>query len=125
MHKAWRGDWPDRRAPSIQNIRLNNLGWRKDHVLLPHSEVAIDIDLEDWGGELRWQCALFPESTSKKTGGDRQQGLHEIPTTFSQSEEDGISFLAPEDPGAYRIFVTVCRDERACSTANIPFLVKR
>ncbi len=125
MHKAWRGDWPDRRAPSIQNIRLNSLGWRKDHVLLPHSEVVIDIDLEDWGGELRWQYALFPESTSKKTGGDRQQSLQEIPTTFSQSDEDGISFLAPEDPGAYRIFVTVCRDERACSTANIPFLVKR
>ena len=123
MHKAWRGDWPEKRAPSIQNVHLNDLDWKQDHVLRPRTEAKIEIELDDWGGEISLRCALFPESTSKKSGGDYQESLREIPAVFSFAEDD-IAFLTPEAPGAYRVFVTVCRDEMKCSSASLPFLIK-
>ena len=124
MHKAWHGEWPEKRTPSIQNVYLNDLDWKQDHVLTPRTEVNIEIELDDWGGEISLRCALFPESTSKKSGGDYQESLREIPAHFSFAEDDHIAFLTPEEPGAYRVFVTVCRDEMKCSSASLPFLIK-
>ena len=118
MHKAWHGEWPEKRTPSIQNVYLNDLDWKQDHVLTPRTEVNIEIELDDWGGKISLRCALFPESTSKKSGGDYQESLREIPTEFSFAEDDHIAFLTPEKPGAYRVFVTVCRDEMKCSSAS-------
>ena len=124
MHKAWHGEWPEKRTPSIQNVYLNDFDWKQDHVLTPRTEVNIEIELDDWGGEISLRCALFPESTSKKSGGDYQESLREIPADFSFAEDDHITFLTPEEPGAYRVFVTVCRDEMKCSSASLPFLIK-
>ena len=124
MHKAWHGEWPEKRTPSIQNVYLNDFDWKQDHVLTPRTEVNIEIELDDWGGEISLRCALFPESTSKKSGGDFQESLREIPADFSFAEDDHITFLTPEEPGAYRVFVTVCRDEMKCSSASLPFLIK-
>ena len=81
MHKAWHGDWPEKRAPSIQNVHLNDLDWKQDHVLRPRTEAKIEIELDDWGGEISLRCALFPESTSKNLG-DYQESLREIPAVF-------------------------------------------
>ncbi len=124
MHKAWRGRWPEQRAPSIKNISLNNLDWRGDHTLAPRAEAKVDVELESGNEGIQWQCALFPESTSKKTGGDRQKNLSQIPTVFSISDAGVMEFLAPKTPGAYRVFVTACSNEGKCSSANIPFLVQ-
>ena len=33
MQYCWTGEWPQSRAPSIKNISLENIGWRKDHTL--------------------------------------------------------------------------------------------
>ena len=124
MHKAWHGEWPEKRTPSIQNVYLNDFDWKQDHVLTPRTEVNIEIELDDWGGEISLRCALFPESTSKKSGGDFQESLREIPADFSFAADNHIAFLTPEEPGAYRVFVTVCRDEMKCSSASLPFLIK-
>ena len=35
MQYCWTGEWPKSRAPSIKNISLENIGWRKDHILEP------------------------------------------------------------------------------------------
>ena len=67
MHKAWHGDWPEKRAPSIQNVHLNDLDWKQDHVLRPRTEAKIEIELDDWGGDFA-AMRPFPESTSKNPG---------------------------------------------------------
>ena len=46
MHKAWSGEWPTWRAPSIRNIRMNDRGWKIDHIVEPDSEVQVDVDLK-------------------------------------------------------------------------------
>ena len=125
MHKAWSGEWPTWRAPSIRNIRMNDRGWKIDHIVEPDSKVQVDVDLNAFEGEVQWQCALFPESRSKKMGGDRQKSLEEIPTDFSFVNPGSVVFKTPKNPGAYRVFVKACRDGNNCSSANVPFLVRK
>ena len=125
MHKAWSGEWPIWRAPSIRNIRMNDRRWNVDHIVEPDSEVQVDVDLNAFEGEVQWQCALFPESQTKKMGGDRQESLEEIPTDFSFVNPGAVVFKTPKNPGAYRVFVKACRDGNNCSSANVPFLVRK
>ena len=123
MHKAWLGEWPDFRSPSIQHIGMNDSGWESEHVFPTEAEVVVDVTLEEWFDDVSWRCALFPESTSQKTGGDRQESLEEIPLSYTISDQGTFEFTTPRQPGAYRVFVTACREDAKCSSANIAFLV--
>ena len=123
MHRAWTEEWPKTRAPGILDLRLKGEGWRKDHVVRPEEAMQLNVKVEDHGAEVVWTCALFPESTSTKTGGDRQASLEEIPTSFEVSQGPLVEFTAPQKPGAYRVFVRACNATDQCSSANLPFLV--
>ena len=98
-------------------------GWRKDHVVQTRDVLRLEVEVEDHGAEVRWTCALFPESTSTKTGGDRQASLKEIQASFEVSPGPVVEFTAPQQPGAYRVFVRACNTTDQCSSANLPFLV--
>ena len=125
MHRAWTGEWPETRSPGILDLKLNGEGWRKDHVVGPEEALRLKVEVEDHGAEVVWTCALFPESTSTKTGGDRQASLTEIPVSFAVSHGPipVVEFNAPRQPGAYRVFVRACNATDQCSSANLPFLV--
>ncbi len=125
MHRAWTGEWPETRSPGILDLKLNGEGWRKDHVVGPEEALRLKVEVEDHGAEVVWTCALFPESTSTKTGGDRQASLTEIPVYFAVSHGPipVVEFNAPRQPGAYRVFVRACNATDQCSSANLPFLV--
>lgn len=125
MHRAWTGEWPETRSPGILDLKLNGEGWRKDHVVGPEEALRMKVEVEDHGAEVVWTCALFPESTSTKTGGDRQASLTEIPVSFAVSHGPipVVEFNAPRQPGAYRVFVRACNATDQCSSANLPFLV--
>ena len=123
MHRAWTGEWPATRSPGIVDLKLNGKGWRKDHVVQPGELLQLEVEVEGHGAEVRWTCALFPESTSTKTGGDRQASLKEVPASFEVSRGSVVEFTAPQQPGAYRVFVRACNTTDQCSSANLPFLV--
>jgi len=125
MHRAWTGEWPETRSPGILDLKLNGEGWRKDHVVGPEEALRLKVEVVDHGAEVVWTCALFPESTSTKTGGDRQASLTEIPVSFAVSHGPipVVEFNAPRQPGAYRVFVRACNATDQCSSANLPFLV--
>lgn len=125
MHRAWTGEWPETRSPGILDLKLNGEGWRKDHVVGPEEALRMKVEVKDHGAEVVWTCALFPESTSTKTGGDRQASLTEIPVSFAVSHGPipVVEFNAPRQPGAYRVFVRACNATDQCSSANLPFLV--
>ena len=123
MHHAWTGEWPTTRAPGIVDLKLNGKGWRKDHVVQAGEVLRLEVEVEDHGADVRWTCALFPESTSTKTGGDRQASLKEIPASFKVSPGPVVEFIAPQQPGAYRVFVRACNTTDQCSSANLPLFV--
>ena len=67
---------------------------------------------------------MYPESFSKKIGGDKQKTPDEIPLEVINKNKLGLTFLTPKKKGAYRIFAIVKNEKGQCSVANIPFLVK-
>ncbi len=44
MQYCWTGEWPKSRAPSIRNISLENIGWRKNHILAPSTQATLNIE---------------------------------------------------------------------------------
>ena len=67
---------------------------------------------------------LFPESYSKKIGGDIQESLEELEVEVVARGENTATFITPDDPGAYRVFVFAQNDHRQVSVANVPFIVE-
>ena len=123
MHRAWTGEWPSTRSPGIVDLTLKGKGWRRDHVVQAGEVLRLEVEVENLGAEVLWTCALFPESTSTKTGGDRQASLKEVPASFEVSPGPVVEFAAPQQPGAYRVFVRACNTTDQCSSANLPLLV--
>ena len=125
MQYCWTGTWPEHRAPSIQNIALEKISWKKDHILTAGSVVRLSIDYESYGNdELTIEIQLFPESFSKKIGGDIQKVPEQLEVTILTQDDEHVTFETPRSKGAYRIFVRVINKYHQCSVANIPFLVE-
>jgi len=55
-------------------------------------------------------------------GGDFEK--RQVTVVKLESEQQEISFKAPDEPGQYRLFVYAHDGNNNAATANIPFLVK-
>ena len=81
------------------------------------------------GGGRRPRCRgaldvrLVPRVDLDQNRGDRQASLKEVPASFEVSPGPIVEFTAPQEPGAYRVFVRACNTTDQCSSANLPFLV--
>jgi len=125
MQYCWTGEWPKSRAPSIKNISLGNIGWRKDHIFTPSKKVNLNIEYLKYNNKkIVVEYALFPEAFSDKIGGDIQKSPKPIKFEIINKNDNEITFLTPKKKGAYRIFAFVKNEKGQSSVANIPFLVK-
>ena len=43
MEYCWKGQWPEKRAPSIMKIKLNGGNWQKNHVFIKNEEVNLEF----------------------------------------------------------------------------------
>ena len=55
-------EWPESRAPSIRNISLENIDWRKDHVLAPSTQVTLSIEYLKHNNNVLVEYSLYPEA---------------------------------------------------------------
>ena len=125
MQYCWTGEWPKSRAPSIKNISLENIGWRKDHILSPSKQATLRIDYFKYNNEqVTLEYILYPEAFSNKIGGDIQLSPDPINFEIIQKIGSELTFITPSKKGAYRIFAYVKNNKRQSSVANIPFLVE-
>lgn len=125
MHYCWKKEWPKSRAPSIKNILLNNSNWKENHEVNPNENAELILEYKKYNNlEVEVNFYLYPESFSKKIGGDKQKTPDEIPLEVINQNKFGLTFLTPKKKGAYRIFAIVKNQKGQSSVANIPFLVK-
>jgi hypothetical protein len=125
MQYCWTGKWPKSRAPSIRNISLNNIGWRKDHVLAPSAQATLSIEWQKYNNkEVIVEYVLFPEAFSNKIGGDIQKSPDPIKFKIVNQSDVELTFISPKKKGAYRLFAYVKNDKGQSSVANIPLLVE-
>ena len=125
MQYCWTGEWPQLRAPSIKNITLENIGWRKDHILSPSSQATLSIEYNKYNNKkVIVEYVLYPEAFSDKIGGDVQKSPDPIEFEIIKKSDSELTFTSPNKKGAYRIFAFVKNEKGQSSVANIPFLVE-
>tara|TARA_B100000941_G_scaffold75785_1_gene51654 strand:+ start:5849 stop:7126 length:1278 start_codon:yes stop_codon:yes gene_type:complete len=125
MHYCWKGEWPNSRAPSIRDISLENIGWRKDHIIEPSKQATVKIEYSKYNNNNVYiEYVLYPEAFSNKIGGDIQKSPDPIPFEIVRQTENKLIFISPKKKGAYRLFAFVKNDKGQSSVANIPFLIK-
>ena len=125
MHYCWKGEWPNSRAPSIRDISLENIGWRKDHIIEPSKQASVKIEYSKYNNNKVYiEYVLYPEAFSNKIGGDIQKSPDPIPFEIVRQTENELIFISPKKKGAYRLFAFVKNDKGQSSVANIPFLIQ-
>ena len=125
MRFCWTGEWPQSRAPSIKDISLENIGWRKDHILAPSVQATLNVKYLKYNNKkVIVEYALYPEAFSNKIGGDIQKSPDPIKFDIVNQSDDELTFISPKKKGAYRLFAYVKNEKGQSSVANIPFLVE-
>ena len=125
MHYLWSGKWPENRAPHLSVFRIDGKEVLDFIYLSPGNTYDVVIQATDPDNDqliTRWE--LLPEGTDLKTGGDRESRPAAIPGRVHGSAVDRATLAAPEQTGAYRLFVYVSDGHNNVATANIPFFVK-
>jgi len=124
MHYIWRGIWPQNRAPQVIAMRLDAKEAEEGVVLRPGERYEANLETVDpGGGELTYQWVLMRESEATQEGGDAEYVPETVPVHIEVKNGGSITFLAPDEQGAYRLFVTVYDDNALAGHSNIPFLI--
>ena len=104
--------WPQSRAPSIKDISLENIGWRKDHILAPSTQANLKIDYQRYNNKkVIANYVLYPEAFSNKIGGDIQKSPEPIEFDIVSQSDNELTFVTPGQKGAYRI-ICICKKRK-------------
>jgi hypothetical protein len=121
MAREFTGNWPANRSPQIRSFKTALAGER---VAAGH-EFTATIEVDDVENDpLTYEWQVVGESTDRRSGGDREAVPPVISGCMVGPAGRTAYVRAPDQPGAYRLFVTV-RDGRGggCSE-NVPFFVR-
>jgi len=127
MHNIWNGVWPENRSPRINEFKLEGKEPYDNIKLSAGQQYKASIDVTDPDGDVltyRWE--IMKESTTNATGGDAEEVPAVIEGLISSDQTSGdLSFSAPQEEGAYRLFIYVDDNQDHTAHANIPFYVDK
>jgi len=126
MEYLWTGEWPEHQAPEIRNFTIEGKGGRYDNVYLTadgeyRAHFSASHDAQQ---TLSVRAEIMPEPEELSDGGDYEPRPESIESLILSTNDAGISFQAPGDEGAYRIFLYLTDEHNHAATVNIPFYVK-
>lgn len=125
MIKGWTGKEPSNKAPSIKEYKLmNKTSWDNITVKVNTNIISSVIISDPDGDEILYDWQLIPESTDKRTGGDKERAPKPIKGVFSKADlkKSNVEFQVAK-PGQYRLFLFAKDGNGNVATGNIPFLV--
>ena len=122
---AWTNRIPQNQAPVLESMRLARRSASDSIRLSTNKKYDAKVEALDPDGDnlsYRWQ--IKPESTETVIGGDFENNIADLEGLFmGDSSQPKVSFVAPETPGHYRLFVMIFDGKGHAAHANIPFLV--
>jgi hypothetical protein len=125
MHRLWNGRWPEDRSPSIRELSLNDLTAQDSvRLKLGSDSVAYAPTTDEWPDELSYRWSVMPESTATQLGGDAEVAPSELKNLVTDLGDGRALLRAPDQPGAYRLYVYVQDRMGAAAHANLPFYVE-
>lgn len=127
MQYLWSGEWPESRAPSIDQFTIEGMK-AIDNIYLESGEifeakVVASHPQNNTAFQIEWE--FLPESTDIGAGGDSEERPETMYSLSQEESDEGIlKFMAPEESGPYRLFVYILHENNKAATANIPFYVQ-
>jgi hypothetical protein len=125
MHKIWTGAWPDNRAPQIDSVLLDGKTRYENVRLQSKKEYNLSYKIFDPDNDaLDVGIEILHESTDLGEGGDPESRPESVSDLLSETTQNFVRFKAPEQSGAYRIFIYIRDGHNHAATANVPFYVE-
>jgi hypothetical protein len=124
LYLAWRGTSPSNVSPSISNLQLDGKSGRESIYLKAKNSYTAHVEFRDPESDkviVEW--LVFPESMDTKAGGDFESALQPILGTLKKRKQNSVEVVAPNEEGAYRLFVFIEDKGKKTAYANIPFYV--
>ncbi len=126
MHHAWTGRWPTNRSPRLDSVKIGHkTAFEGVYLQATRTYEATVWASDPEADSLRYKWEVLPEGTNFPYGGNGESPLPALPGLIDQPAQRRVSFRAPMDTGAYRLFVYAYDDHGHWATANIPFFVEQ
>ena len=124
LQHAWTGRWPANRAPQAHDLTLDGKRAGEEVRLAPRRSYVATVRAVDPDRDLlHYDWRVMRESRATQSGGDTEYVPEEFRLPNANGRSGEISWRAPEEPGAYRLYVYVGDGRGAAAHANVPFLV--
>ena len=124
MQHIWTGEWPANRAPRLNSATLAGMVASDNIRLMAGQSYEASVAAEDSDQDsLRYAWEIMHESTDLGHGGDDESVPEALNWLIADSTASTTALNAPEESGAYRLFVYVRDDEGNAAHANLPFHV--
>ncbi len=124
MTRLWTGDWPENRSPQIKAFTLDGkIDKAEIRLTSGHTYHAVIESYDPDKDKLSYRWEVKPESDSDAKGGDFEEDIGNIYDAIGVRKNNSVQVIAPDQPGAYRLFVYVSDGQGHVGHANIPFLV--
>jgi len=118
LSEAW-GRQVDAPAPRIRGIGI------AADAFAPGAEISAGVDAAAFDGSpLRTEWTVLAEATDLRKGGDVEAAPPRVPVEVLDADAAAMRFVAPSQPGAYRLFITLRDGRGKAATANLPFVVR-
>ncbi|MGD9265084.1 MAG: glycoside hydrolase family 2 TIM barrel-domain containing protein [Lysobacterales bacterium] len=124
LHEIWTGNTPDNRAPRIESVRLNGKAKHKNIRLKRGKAYKIEAKISDPDGDtLEYLWEVKRESEATQVGGDYEEAIASLDAGIAETGNPKTRLTAPQEAGAYRLFVYARDGQGHAAHANIPFYV--
>ena len=124
MEALWTDETPANRAPRLEAATLDGKTAYDGITLTAGQPYPAEVASTDPDGDgLRYAWEVRHEATELSEGGDDEPTPDAVPGLIDDTEASSITLTAPEEAGAYRLFVYVYDGQEHAAHANIPFYV--
>jgi len=119
-----KGAYTDNRAPLVDGLVMNGQQATDNIAVVPTQKVDAWITFQEpETGSLTYRWVLMTEVMDRSKGGAYEQEPETIPIELI-NPGNKITFKAPAQSGAYRLFAYVYDGHGKVGNANIPFYVQ-
>ncbi|MBN8440521.1 MAG: hypothetical protein J0M28_02275 [Thauera sp.] len=104
--------------------RVRGIGIAADE-FAPGAEISAGVDAVSFDGSaLRTEWKVLAESVGRRPDSDHEPPPARMAVRMLHADAATVRFIAPEQRGAYRLFITLRDGNGKAATANLPFLVR-
>lgn len=123
LYAAWQGEEPANAAPSIASLTLDNRTASNSIYLKAEDVYEAAVVFSDDRDDVDVDWFVYSESTAQSAGGDFEDAIPPVLGVLSRRRDNSVRLRAPEEEGAYRLYVFITDDAGKVAYANIPFYV--